>query len=64
MTRLVCPIHKITDCSPLYNGCSIVIKLHHLADLLWDEGYQAACDNCQDPYYVEDMQALRENPYS
>lgn len=26
--RVICPEHGISDCSPLLNGCSRVIKLH------------------------------------
>ena len=25
----VCPIHGISDCSPLLNGCSLVIQMHN-----------------------------------
>jgi hypothetical protein len=25
-----CPIHNMTDCSPLLNGCSLVIQLNKL----------------------------------
>lgn len=31
MTRIICPVHGIPDCSPMLNGCSRVILLHEAA---------------------------------
>ena len=31
--RIVCPIHRMTDCAPLLNGCSLVIRLHAQAEV-------------------------------
>lgn len=30
--RIVCPLHGIPDCSPMLNGCNLVIKAHREAD--------------------------------
>jgi hypothetical protein len=32
MMRIVCPVHKIPDCSPLLNGCSVPNWLHDVKD--------------------------------
>lgn len=36
--RLVCPIHGMPDCSPLLNGCSLVIRtINHALGEPWDQ---------------------------
>lgn len=29
---MICPVHKIPDCSPLLNGCTILTKLRAYTD--------------------------------
>lgn len=44
MVRFKCPVHNQTDCSPILNGCSIVILLHAAYRDGYDEGHDIGYD--------------------
>jgi len=37
--NLVCPVHNIPDCSPLLNGCSVMIRMRNAYDAGVTDGY-------------------------
>lgn len=60
--KIVCPVHSMTDCSPLLNGCSLVNWMHTVAAVVWSEGHSAGAHDCVNAMLFKSIPPT-ENPY-
>jgi hypothetical protein len=44
--KLRCPVHDMPDCSPLLNGCRLVLWLHEYDRALVDNAIESVAGTC------------------